>query len=75
MELFVEIIFRWLIVRVLGMYTRWGFFWLIGNKKSMKELSGGKKANQVSHDFYNALVGLISFCSIAISIAYIIFSN
>jgi len=74
MELFIEIIFRWLIVRVLGVYSRYLFFKIIGKKKSMNDLSGVGRKIESSQDFYNALTGLIIFCLLSVGIAYIVFS-
>jgi len=76
MDFFVEIIFRWLIVRILGVYTRYLFFKVFGKVKMIDQLSGNTKLknNSYSQDFYNAVVGLIVFCLLSISIAYIIFS-
>ena len=77
MEFLVEIIFRWLIIRIFGISSRYVFFKVIGNPKTIKQLSGedGKKKNNFSQDFYNAIIGLIFFCLFSIGIAYIVFSN
>lgn len=74
MDLFIEIIFRGLIVRVIGMHSRYLFFKLIGNNKSLDDLKGGKGKIESQQDFYNAVTGLILFSSISVGIAYIVFS-
>ncbi|NQX85929.1 MAG: hypothetical protein HRT67_08490 [Flavobacteriaceae bacterium] len=74
MELFIEIVFRWLIVRILGIHTRYLFFKLIGKKKSMDYLSGVTGKIESPQDFYNAVTGLIIFCLLSVGIAYIVFS-
>ncbi|MGG5487410.1 hypothetical protein [Gaetbulibacter sp. PBL-D1] len=78
LEFFVEIIFRGIIVHVIGLYTRYYFFKLIGKKKDLKYLSGDKvindKINSVQQPFYNAIVGIITFCALNFSIAYMVFS-
>ena len=78
MEFLTEIVFRWLIVRIIGIYTRYYFFKFIGNKKEMDQLNGDKSSKNdanFSQDFYNALVGLLVFCSISVGIACLVFSN
>jgi hypothetical protein len=77
-EFFVEIIFRGIIVHSLGLYTRFYFFKLFGKKKDIKYLSGEKvikdKINSVQQPFLNAIIGLITFCSLSVLIAYIVYS-
>ncbi len=77
MEFLTEIIFRWLIVNTLGLYSRYVFFKIIGRKKSIKQLTVNEniKNDNLSQGLYNALIGLIVFCLISITIAYIVFSN
>lgn len=77
MELFFEIIFRWLIVRIFGVYSRYIFFKIVGRPKTINQLMDDKKSkdNNFSQDFYNAFIGLIVFCLFSIGIAYLIFSS
>lgn len=75
--LLLEVIFRGIIVQTLGVYSRYYFFRLIGSKKSISYLTGSKNSSgsmSASQDFFNALVGLIVFCAVAVLIAYIVFS-
>lgn len=76
MEFFIEIIFRWLIVRVFGVYTRFMFYKLTGKKRTIEQLLATDKSeeNNFSEDFYNAFIGLIVFCAISVLIAYLVFS-
>ena len=79
LELFAEIIFRGIIVNVVGLYTRYYFFRLVGKTKTIEYLKGGKSTkdeyNNVSQNFLNSIVGLIITCLISVSIAYLVFSN
>ena len=77
MELFTEIIFRWLIVRIFGVYSRYYFFKITGRSKTINQLMTNDKSKNYgfSQDFYNAFIGLIVFCFISIGIAFLIFSN
>ena len=43
MNFFIEIIFRRIITRIIGLYTRYLCFKIIGKKRSIKSLSGGSK--------------------------------
>jgi len=74
MNLFIDLILRRIIVRVLGLYTRYFFFYTIGKKKTIKYLSGNTKelSTSLSQDFKNAIVGTISFVFLSIGIAYIV---
>lgn len=73
-ELVVEIVFRWFIVRVIGVHSRYVFFKLIGKEKSMDELNGDAGKTESSQDFHNAITGLIIFCLLSVGIAYLVFS-
>jgi len=74
METFLEIILERIIIRFFGLHTRYFFFLLIGKRKTIKYLSGDTKkyTTSLSQDFFNAVVGLISFSLIAIGIAYLV---
>lgn len=74
MDFLIEIVFRGIIVRFFGIYTRYYFWNLFGKKVTLKQLKGKKDTNsQYSQDFLNAFVGLIVFCLLAYFIAYLIF--
>jgi len=74
MDWFIDIIFGRFIIRFLGLYTRYYFFYITGKKKTMKYLSGDVKRLETSsaQDFYNAVVGIVSFGFISFGIAYLI---
>lgn len=76
MESLVEIVFRSIIVNVIGVYTRYFFFKAIGKKKTVEYLVGGKQldVNGMSQGFVNVLVGLITFFIISVTIAYLVLS-
>ena len=74
MDLFIEIIFRWLIVRVLGFYSRYLFFKLIGKDDAINNLTGNNEKTESTEDFYNVLVGILVFCLVSIIAAYLVFS-
>ncbi len=77
-EIFIEIIFRSLIVHGLGVYTRFYFFKLIRKPKSMKYLTGEKNVHdstdKVQQPVFNAIIGLTVFALISISIAYLVYN-
>jgi hypothetical protein len=76
-ELLFEIIFRGLIVNVIGLYTRYFFFKIIGIEKSIEYLSGEKKNNDhqnFSQNVLNGIVGLIVFCSLSVFMAWLVYS-
>lgn len=64
------------IANVLGLYTRYLFFRLIGKKKSLKYLSGEVKdqISNTANNFLNTIVGLVVFVLLAISIAHLVYS-
>ena len=64
------------IANVLGLYTRYLFFRLIGKKKSLKYLSGEVKdqKSSISNNLLNTIVGLVVFVLLAISIAHLVYS-
>lgn len=73
----MELFFRAIIVQVIGVYSRYIFYKIIGRKKSIEHLSGADENDGISgtsQAFFNALVGLIVFCSLAVGIAYLVFS-
>jgi len=76
MELIVELIFRELIVNVIGLYTRYFFFKIIGVEKSIDYLSAKNKNGykNFSQNGLNGLVGLIIFCFLSVCIAWLVFS-
>jgi hypothetical protein len=71
-----ELVIRHLIVRIIGLYSRFLFFKIFRKKNiSLIDLSGKKGENsEYSQDFYNAIVGSIVFFIISILIAYLVFS-
>ena len=64
------------IANVLGLYTRYLFFRLIGKKKSLKYLSGEVKdqKSSISNNLLNTIVGMVVFVLLAISIAHLVYS-
>lgn len=79
MEIIVELIFRGLIVNLLGVYTRYYVFKFIGQEKSIDYLLGTKNrkdnSDNMSQNFFNASIGLITFVLISTSIAYLVFRD
>ncbi len=75
MDFLIEIVFRGIIVRFFGIYTRYYFWNLFGKKFTLKQLKGKEDTNsQYSQDFLNAFVGLTIFCLLSYFIAYLVFS-
>jgi len=76
MDFFIEIILRGFIANILGLYTRYFFYKVIGRKKTIKYLSGDGKDDMtnVSQNMANTVIGLIVFVPLGISIAYIFYS-
>jgi len=75
-DFLTEIIFKRLIVRLFGLYTRYFFFFLVGKRKTIKYLSGDDAkddTSSMSQDFSNAVIGLIVFCPTAVGVAYLVF--
>jgi TRAP-type mannitol/chloroaromatic compound transport system permease large subunit len=74
-NLLVIVIFR-TIIRTIGLYTRYCFFWAIGKKKSLKSLSYESKdmykdlGKEITQDFLNAVIGAIVFVLIVVSIVF-----
>ncbi len=72
-EIFVEIIFRRIIVRFFGYYTLLCIYSLFGFKKNLKLLKGERRAAHCGEEFSNELivriVGIISFCLFFLLIA------
>lgn len=57
-----DIIFRRILARTLGLYTRYYFFKLLGKNKSIDYLSGSQTDGEFySQDLINALVGAAVF--------------
>ena len=72
----LEIFLGGFIANVLGLYTRYLFFRLIGKRKSIKYLSGESKdqISNTSNNFLNTTVGLIVFLLLFVGIAYLVYS-
>lgn len=72
----LEIFLGGFIANVLGLYTRYLFFRLIGKRKSIKYLSGESKdqISNISNNFLNTTVGLIVFLLLFVGIAYLVYS-
>ena len=71
-----ELLIRHLIVRTIGLYSRF-FFFKVFRKKNIPliDLAGEKGENsEYSQDFYNAIIGSVIFFIISILIAYLVFS-
>lgn len=79
MEIIIELIFRGLIVNVLGVYTRYYFFKLIRKGKSIEYLLGEKyqkdSSDIISQHFFNIFIGLITFALISFFIAYLVWGD
>lgn len=76
MNILLELVFRGIIVRFLGINTRYLFFKILGNEKSKKELSGDTKGEieQIfNQGFINAIVGLAMLCLIFFIGGYLLF--
>ncbi len=76
METIIDIFFRRIISRAIGLNVRYLFFIIIGQKVDKKELSGKSECNEdnyFSHDFLNAFFGLIFFIVISLIINYLLF--
>jgi len=75
MDFLIEVIFRGIIVRFLGLYTRFYTFNFFGKKISLEKLKGSKNTNsEYSQDFFNAIIGLGVFCLLSFFVAYIVYS-
>jgi hypothetical protein len=80
MDDFLGIITFRMISRSIGLYTRYFFFRLIGNKRSLKSLSYKSKneykdlGKELNQDFLNALIGTIISLLIILVMVAIIFS-
>ena len=77
-ELFLFVLGKMLVL-FMGMITRYCFFWLIGRKKSLKQLTYGVEAGkdiekEFAQDVYNSIVGVLSLIVIGGLIARIAFS-
>lgn len=74
MDFIFEIFLRGFIANVLGKYSRYLFFLLIGRKKSLEYLAGNSKddMSNVSHNFINTLIGMLVFLGLVVGIAKII---
>ncbi|MDD4970294.1 MAG: hypothetical protein PHT07_12790 [Paludibacter sp.] len=61
MNFLIEIIFRRIIARIIGLYTRSLYFKIVGKEKSIKNLTGGNKdnVNNMGQDASNAFVGIL----------------
>lgn len=66
----METIFGGFISNILGVYTRYIFFKLIGKEKTIEYLRGSSEdeANNVNHSFINTFIGLIVFIPIIVGI-------
>ena len=79
-DFFLEIVFRGLIVHILGVYPRYYFFKLIRIEKDLKYLSGEKQlydsTDIIQQHVFNVIIGFINFtmlCFITLYIVYEIF--
>ncbi|ASB49254.1 hypothetical protein [Alkalitalea saponilacus] len=75
MEFLFELFLRRLIINGMGLYSRYIFFWLIGNKKKIEFLSGKNKsslAGNYSQGFYNAVIGIFVFAGLLFLIIFIV---
>ncbi len=70
MDAFFEIIFGRIITQYLGLNVRY-YFLKIFDKNLRKQYIDGSK--DLKQGFYNSFIGLIIFCSLSISIAYIFY--
>jgi len=79
MDDFLGIILLRTLVRIIGQYTRYFLFWLIGKKRPLKSLSNISKneykdlGNALSQDFLNALIGSIVLGTIVLIIVAMVF--
>ncbi len=72
---FIYIIFRAFIFRIIGAFSRYVFYSLIGNKKEFKELLGDKSLDGgLSQDFFNIIIGIPITIFFLVTIAYMIYS-
>jgi len=77
-DLLILILLRGLI-RIIGQYTRYFFFWLIGKKRTLKSLSNISKkeykdlGKALSQDFLNAIIGTIVLVAFILIIVGIVF--
>jgi hypothetical protein len=74
MDFIFEIFLRGLIANILGLYSRYLFFILIGRKKTIRYLSGETKdeRNNIGQNFLNTAVGLIAALLIALSVLFVL---
>ena len=73
MDFLIEILFRRILVRVLGLYTRYFFFKALRINKNINYLSGDKKEEDFySQDFLNALVGIVVFLILILTIFFVV---
>lgn len=76
----VYLLFTRSLIRFIGIWVRFFFYYLIGQHRSIKSLSNISKndkndlENALMQDFMNALIGAIIFSMLAICIAWIIWS-
>ena len=77
MNLIIELLFRGLIVDFFGRRTRYIFFKITGNYKSLEYLSGKQRKQdsyaKLEQHMINVLVGLIVFIGVSFLVAYMIF--
>jgi len=74
---FVEVFFKRLIIRFLGVGTRYFFLNLLGKKVSLNDLNGKNNdiASQFAQDFYNACVGIGVLALLLFIIGYLFFRS
>ena len=75
LDFIFEIVFRVFIVRIVGVYSRYFFFKILGKYKTIKYLTGEKdKSGGFSQDFINAIVGIFITILVLVLLAYLIYS-
>lgn len=76
MGILIEIFIEGFIINILGLYTRFFFFKLLGKNVTIKQLSGNTKKMQdnISQNMANAIIGIIMFVPLSLGVLYVIFS-
>lgn len=74
-EFFADIFFRRLIVRILGIRTRYYFLKIFNKNLQLEDLRGKEKdvGDQVSQDFYNAVIGILALAVLVVGIGYLVY--
>ncbi|WP_146810823.1 hypothetical protein, partial [Empedobacter brevis] len=62
MEVLFEIIFMRLIIRFLGVNTRYYFLKIFNKRLTKEDLTGTNEDSNIVQDIYNAFIGLVMFC-------------